>query len=69
MAVMSAPSPAAAPASPTPKFCLMEKVKPFLAPYYLAVAGALGAATVGLVVVIVLLIIVAANFSFLGFVE
>ena len=52
-----------------PTFSLMEKVKPFLAPYYLTVAGALGAATVGLVVVIVLLILVVANFNVLGLIE
>jgi hypothetical protein len=65
---MSAPS-SSAPASTTHKFCLMETVKPFLAPYYLAVAGALGAATVGFVVVIVLLILVAANFNVLSLIE
>jgi len=47
----------------------MEKVKPYLAPYYLTVAAVLGAATVGFVVVIALLILVVANFNVLGLVE
>jgi hypothetical protein len=70
---MSTPSPvtkAAAPPTPIP---LSERVKrivtPYLAPYYLTVAAALGAATVGFVVVIALLILVATNFNILGFIE
>jgi hypothetical protein len=66
---MSAPSPAAEASTPTPKFCLVEKAKPFLVPYYLTVAGVLGAATVGFVVVIVLLIMVVANFNLLALIE
>lgn len=48
---------------------LMERVKPYLVPYYLTVAAVLGALTVGFVVVITLLVLVAANFNVLGFVE
>ena len=67
---MSTPSPAArASASATPKFCPMELLKPYLAPYYLTVAAVLGAITVGFVVVFVLLGIVTANFNVLGWVE
>ena len=56
--------------APTPKkFVLMEKVKPYLAPYYLTVAGVLGGITVVFVVITVLLIIVVANFNVLGLIE
>jgi len=47
----------------------MEKVKPYLAPYYLTVAGVLGGITVVFVVITVLLIIVVANFNVLGLIE
>ena len=67
---MSTPSPAAqASAPPTPKFCLMERVKPFLAPYYLTVAAVLGAITVGFVVLTVLLVLVVTNFNVLSWIE
>jgi hypothetical protein len=67
---MSTPS-AATPTSATAKPALspLELLKPYLAPYYLTVAGVLGALTVGFVVVIVLLAIVAANCNVLGWVE
>lgn len=68
---MSTPTPATkAPAPTTP---LPERIKqvvtPYLVPYYLTIVGALGAATVGFIVVIVLLILVAANFNVLGLIE
>ena len=44
-------------------------VKPFLTPYYFVVAGVLGAITAVFAVVTVLLIIVAANFNVLGWME
>ena len=47
----------------------MERVKPFLAPYYLTVAAVLGAITVGFAVVTVLLVLVATNFNVLGWME
>ena len=67
---MSAPTPTAQAAKPTSaKFCLIEKAKPYLAPYYLTVAAVLGAITVGFVVITVLLILVVANFNVLGLIE
>ena len=67
---MPTPSPAApATAPPRPQFCLMERVKPYLAPYYLAVAAVLGAITVGFGIVFVLLGLVTANFNVLGWME
>ncbi len=67
---MSAPAPVAktAPQAPLP-VRVKEVVAPFLAPYYLAIAGVLGALTVGFVVVVVLLMVVAANVNLLGWVE
>jgi hypothetical protein len=44
-------------------------VKPFLTPYYGAVATVLGAITVVFAVVTVLLILVTANFNLLGWME
>jgi hypothetical protein len=71
---MSTPTPAAqASAPPTPKFCpiewVRERAKPYLVPYYLTVAGVLGAITVGFVVVTVLLVLVVTNFNVLGLIE
>ncbi len=61
---------AAAQAKPTSKpRTFAEILKPYLVPYYLTVAGAIGAITVGFVVAIALLIIVVANFNVLGWVE
>jgi uncharacterized integral membrane protein len=48
---------------------VMEIAKPYLAPYYLAVAGLLGAITVGFVVVVVLLVLIVTNFNVLGLIE
>jgi hypothetical protein len=67
---MATPSPSAqAPAPASQKFCLIERLKPFFAPYYLTVAAVLGAITVGFVVVTVLLILVVTNFNVLGWIE
>ena len=55
---------------PTPsREGLMKWGKSFMVPYYLTIVAALGAATVGFLVVIALLILVAANFNVLGLIE
>ncbi len=64
---MSAPTPAAY--VPTMPKSWKEAITPYLAPYYLAVAGVLGAITTVFVIVIALLILVAANFNVLGLIE
>ncbi len=67
---MATPSPAAPVSAPaSPKFCLMERVKPYLAPYYLVYAAVLGLITVGFVVVTVLIVLVVTNFNVLGWIE
>ncbi len=67
--VMSTPTPAATATPTTKPRPFAEILKPYLVPYYLTVAGAIGAITVGFVVVITLLVIVVANFNVLGWVE
>jgi hypothetical protein len=62
---MSETSPAAA-AKPNP---FARFVKPFLTPYYFAVAGVLGAITAVFAGVTLLLIIVVANCNILGWIE
>jgi hypothetical protein len=52
-----------------PKRSVKERILPFFAPYYLVLGGLLGAATVGFLTVIVLLILVATNFNVLGLIE
>jgi hypothetical protein len=65
---MSAPSPV--PNFSLPKnFSFTERAKAYLNPYYLTVAGTLGVLTVVFTVVIVLLMVVAANCNLLGWVE
>ncbi len=66
--VMSTPAPATKAPAPLPDR-IKQAVMPYTAPYYLAIVGALGAATVGFIVVVVLLILVAANFNVLGLIE
>ncbi len=66
---MSTPTTAATATPTTKPRTFVEILKPYLVPYYLTVAGAIGAITVGFVVVIALLIIVVANFNVLGWVE
>jgi hypothetical protein len=57
-------------AAPAPKpYCPIERLKPYMVPYYLTVAGILGAITVGFVVITALLILVVANFNILGLIE
>jgi hypothetical protein len=56
--------------TPPPKPSLFQRfVKPFLTPYYAAVATALGAITAVFAVVTALLILVTANFNLLGWME
>jgi hypothetical protein len=67
---MATPSPAVRTSSaPVRKVSLADRVKPYLVPYYLTIAAVIGALTAGFIVVIVLLIMVVANFNALGFVE
>jgi hypothetical protein len=67
---MSTPSPAApAPALTHPQLSLIERVKPYLAPYYLTVAAVLGAITVGFAVVTALIVLVVTNFNVLDWME
>jgi hypothetical protein len=66
---MSASSPIAQTSAPKRHVTFSERLKPFLAPYYLTVAGVLGAITVGFAVVFVLLILVVTNFNVLGWME
>jgi hypothetical protein len=54
----------------TAKPCPFERyLKPFLTPYYFAVANVLGGITMVFVVVTVLLILVVANFNLLDCIE
>lgn len=67
---MSAPAPAASTAPQKPfAVKVKEVVTPFLAPYYLTIFAVLGGLTTAFVVVIVLLMVCAANVNFLGWVE
>jgi len=67
---MSTPSPAAQATAPTSaKVYVMERVKPYLAPYYLVFAALMGAITVGFVVVTVLIVLVVTNFNVLALIE
>jgi hypothetical protein len=67
---MSTPSATAAQASaPTRPFCPIERLKPFLVPYYITVAAVLGAITVVFAVVTVVLVLVVTNFNVLGLIE
>jgi hypothetical protein len=56
-------------AASLPVVLFERHVKPFLTPYYFAVASVLGGITAVFVVVTVLLIIVVANCNVLGWVE
>jgi hypothetical protein len=67
MSTPSFPNPALFPLSS--RAWLMKHWKPLLAPYYLTIAALLGAATVGFLVVIGLLVLVATNFNLLGWME
>lgn len=62
MGVMSTPAPAA-------RFCPIEKLKPYLVPYYFAVAAVLGLITVVFAVVVGVLILMVTNFNILGLIE
>ena len=71
MSASSTSSPASTPVGKP--YCPVEwaqkRLKPYLVPYYLTVAGVLGAITVGFVVLTVLLILVVANFNVLSLIE
>jgi hypothetical protein len=56
-------------ASTPAKPCLLERVKPFFVPYYLGVYGLLGAITVGFVILVAVIVLVATNFNVLGWME
>jgi hypothetical protein len=47
----------------------MEKLKPFLTPYYITVAAVLGLATAGFVALVGVIILIATNFNLLGAIE
>jgi hypothetical protein len=55
--------------SPAAKPCMLDRVKPYLVPYYLTLLGLIGAITVGFVVLIGLLVLVVTNFNVLGWME
>jgi hypothetical protein len=61
---MSTSSPTAS-ASPS----LMERLKPYTAPYYLTVAAVLGAISTVFAVVTIVLILIVTNFNILGWWE
>lgn len=50
-------------------FSLIEKIKPYLNPYYMTVAAVLGGITTVFGALIVVLIIIATNFNVLGWME
>jgi len=62
---MAAPSSTPVP----PHLAVLERIKPFLVPYYLGVAALLGAITVGFVVLVALIVLVVNNFNVLGWME
>jgi hypothetical protein len=65
---MSTSSPAAqAPAPKMPLF--LERLKPYMAPYYLTVAAVLGAITAVFATVTILLILIVSNFNILWWIE
>jgi len=71
---MSTPSSSNPAPAPTDKpYCPVEwaqkRLKPYAAPYYLTVAGVLGAITFGFVTITVLLILIVANFNVLSLIE
>jgi hypothetical protein len=55
--------------APKSMLALIERVKPFLAPYYLVIGAVLGAITAGFVALTVVLILVATNFNVLSLIE
>jgi hypothetical protein len=62
-----AAAPSSAPTSSKPS--ALEIIKPYTAPFYLAVAGLLGAITVVFVIVVTLIVLVATNFNVLSLIE
>jgi hypothetical protein len=65
---MSTPAPAAQTPASKP-YCPIERLKPYLVPYYLTVAAVLGAITAVFAVVTVLLVLIVTNFNVLGWIE
>ena len=63
-----APTPPVSFPFPVPAW-LIERMKPFLSPYYLVIGAVLGAITAGFVALTVVLILVATNFNLLGLIE
>jgi hypothetical protein len=55
--------------STAPKGSLIEKIKPFTAPYYLAVIAVLGGITVLFAVVVGVLVLIVTNFNILSLIE
>jgi len=67
---MATPSPAIRASTPAPvKSNLLDRLKPYSAPYYLTVAAVLGGITAGFTVILVLLVLVVTNFNVLGWME
>lgn len=63
-------TPSASPSATTKAKELFERhVKPFLTPYYLTIAGVLGAITAGFGALVVVLILIVTNFNVLGWME
>jgi hypothetical protein len=52
-----------------PVVWVRDHIKPYLVPYYLTLAGILGAITAVFVVIVVLMILVVTNFNVLGWME
>jgi hypothetical protein len=58
-----------APTSPSTPRPLFAKIKPFLTPYYIAVASVLGLITVGFGALVVVLLLIETNFNVLALIE
>ena len=56
------------PASEKP-FCPIERIKPYLVPYYFTVAAVLGAITAVFVAIFAVLVLVVTNFNILSLIE
>jgi hypothetical protein len=66
---MPTSSPAAPVSAPTRPFCPIERLKPFLVPYYITVAAVLGAIPAVFAVATVVIVLVVTNFNVLGWME
>jgi hypothetical protein len=65
---MDMPATPEAPAS-SPQKSVVEKLKPFAAPYYLTVAAVLGGITILFAVVTGIIVLVVTNFNILSLIE